>query len=228
MAAPDPWITTHPSLRHLVPPETHSSSRGGDQAGHDLTAPSRRATVMDLRKIFVTQDGLRHRPGAFWKMVQFVADGGFWTEAQHAIYSAARSITHCFQPIELVLTEDGNCYLHDGHHRCAATWLGGRAYLYPDEYRLHRRTYAWYQEVNPDAGYFLAFDPRTQVRNADLRPAQREAHTQFRVSSAAFEAWRTTRADSYRRRRVHRTVPDFASALFDEVTPTSAQAGGDP
>ncbi|HEU5458581.1 MAG TPA: hypothetical protein VFU68_08175 [Terracidiphilus sp.] len=170
-------------------------------------------TLTPLHNLLVTQHGLRHPHPVLRQMVRYVARGGFWTVDRLAQHLTAFSPPRPSSLIELVRVEDGNCYVHNGHHRCAATWLGGRTYLRSDEYQLHERTYSWYMEANPECGYFLTFDPRLHVRNADFLSLQREAQRRFQVDRVAGERWRRMNVDSYRRRRVLQTVPEFAQSV---------------
>lgn len=66
--------------------------------------------------------------------------------------------------ISIVQFPDGVLGIHDGHHRCVGTLLGGRNYLYPSEYELYHRSYEDYMHTNLDAGWITPFDPRTEIR----------------------------------------------------------------
>lgn len=72
------------------------------------------------------------------------------------------------KPIEVSVFEDGRRYVHNGHHRVVAVHLAGRAALLPTEYAERAWTYAEYAAWNPTAGWVTPFDPRTEMRVADL------------------------------------------------------------
>jgi hypothetical protein len=165
-----------------------------------------------LKDLWVTQHGLRYSKAVLQLMTRHVAEGGFWTADQIARHHAALALPEPPQLIELVRVEDGNSFVHDGHHRCTSVWLAGRPYLRADEYHLTERTYAWYLESNPDAGYFLTFDPRIHVRSADFLSFQREAQARFQSDRSTGEKWRSANEAGYLRRRVLTTVPQFARA----------------
>jgi hypothetical protein len=112
--------------------------------------------------ITITQNGIRN-PDQLSKMVEFVRSGGFFNlEALQLHRPDARKI------IQLPQFPDGKIYLHDGHHRTASIWLGGRNYLREDEYRLYNETYERYMELNPSEDWYTPFDPRTEVRLPDF------------------------------------------------------------
>lgn len=163
-----------------------------------------------LKDLAVTQDGLRHSRDSLRAMVRFVAEGGFWTADELAKHHAAFSLPGPPELIELVSVEDGRCYVHNGHHRAVATWLGGRFHLRENEYQLLDRTYEWFLESNPETGYFLTFDPRIHVRRAEFRTVQREVRSRFEADPVAAETWRAENTDRYRCGRAIRTVPALA------------------
>jgi hypothetical protein len=169
--------------------------------------------VILLQDLLVTQYGLRHSHDVLQQMVRHVAKGGFWTADRLEECETTLSLPGQFRPIEISLMEDGTRYLHDGHHRCVSTWLGGRTYLRADEYVLNERTYRWYVKSNPESGYYLAFDPRIHVRSADFLSFQREAQARFQTNPLAGENWRRANEAGYLRRRVLKTVPDLARAI---------------
>lgn len=71
--------------------------------------------------------------------------------------------------IQISEFEDGDRYIHDGHHRTLSIYMGGRDEIYASEYEINRWTYEQYLEVNFNLNWVTPFDPRTEVRCADLR-----------------------------------------------------------
>lgn len=72
-----------------------------------------------LKNLHVMQNDLRH-----WQslptMVGHVNVDGFWTQAAR-IQFASDNLLKVSPSIQLVRFEDGEVYIHDGHHRCAST-----------------------------------------------------------------------------------------------------------
>lgn len=73
------------------------------------------------------------------------------------------------RPIDLSRFEDGQIYVHNGHHRVVACLMGERLELEDDEYKITDWKYAKYLEVNFDAHFVTPFDPLTEVRKADFK-----------------------------------------------------------
>lgn len=118
---------------------------------------------MNLEQIKVTQDGFRLSTEAVLKMVEYVRNGGKYTEAAMRSYNP-KSVNL----IAITQFEDGDLYLRDGLHRVASIYLAGRPMLYEDEYVIEHMTYSMYNEINLAVGYVTPFDPRTEVRLANF------------------------------------------------------------
>lgn len=77
-----------------------------------------------------------------------------------------------FALVRLTRFEDGELYVHDGHHRCVAAYL--HHYLHQNtpplnlEFSITEWTYADYNTINIEAGYTTPFDVKTEVRVADF------------------------------------------------------------
>ena len=69
---------------------------------------------------------------------------------------------------------DDRMMIRDGHHRCLATYIGGRTYLRHDEYSVETYTYEMYAEINFEAGFVTPFDPHTEVRVPDFTAFRQE------------------------------------------------------
>lgn len=111
-----------------------------------------------LSGLVVTQNALRNIE-QIGGMMQHIINNGRWTKDALTSWGGTHN-----NLISIVQFSDGVKGIHDGHHRCVATLLGGRNYLYPSEYELCHRSYADYMCVNLDAGWITPFDPRTEVR----------------------------------------------------------------
>ena len=121
---------------------------------------------LDLNKLYVMQDGVRAAeqiPG----MIEFVKKGGVWTLQNLQHYANQHSLKP--SPImEISLFPDGKLMIHDGHHRAIATYLGGRTFLYPSEFWIRNWTYEDYTGINFAARWVTPFDPRTDLRSAEI------------------------------------------------------------
>lgn len=165
---------------------------------------------MNLEKLLVTQDGLRH-----WASVQEMADyvrsGGFWTADYLAKFSRQYKLSRTSPVIALSRFEDGLVYVHDGHHRCVATYLGGRNYLREDEYGLTDWLYSQYTETNHRNGWYTPFDPRTHLRTANFANFKRQARRLYTADPVHAEEWVRENASLYLSAgRAVTTVADLA------------------
>jgi hypothetical protein len=133
------------------------------------TNPSR----IDVAELVPMQDGFRRSIATLQKMLDFVRGGGKYDPETLQKRDSGR-----VAPIVLNRFENGRIFLHDGLHR-AATILAGResGSLYADEYRIDSYSYQEYDEINLAAGYLTPFDPRREVRVADLRNFQTRARS---------------------------------------------------
>lgn len=123
---------------------------------------------IDIAALIPMQDGFRRSIHTLRKMLEFVRQGGMYDPDTLRCRESGR-----MAPVVLNRFEDGKIYIHDGVHR-AATILAGRegAVLQAEEYRIDSYSYREYDEINIDAGYLTPFDPRQEVRVADLRRFQ--------------------------------------------------------
>jgi hypothetical protein len=116
---------------------------------------------MYIDKLIPTQQGLRQ---TITQMVKFIKCCGIWDQ------KALNDYSHSFAPlISLSIFPDDKVYVHDGHHRLVATILGGRDFIYPQEYVLQEWTYEQYLEINLAVGWVTPYDPRTHCRKSDFR-----------------------------------------------------------
>lgn len=73
------------------------------------------------------------------------------------------------KPIDLSRFEDGQIYVHNGHHRVVACLMGERLELADDEYKITEWKYARYLEINFEVHFVTPFDPLTEVRKANFK-----------------------------------------------------------
>lgn len=110
---------------------------------------------MKIENLILMQDGLRLPRGEIFRMKYHVETGG--------------KFVSCDKPIAIVDFGDSLFYLRDGLHRCASIYLGRPdKFLYENEYVIENMTYEKYMEINWSVDYYTPFDPRTEVRIADL------------------------------------------------------------
>src|SRR5215813_11595598 len=128
---------------------------------------------LQLDTLGIMHDEIRHKHQVV-EMSWLVRDGLFWTQD---VLCAHADKYHTLVPrlIAIARFPDGRMMIRDGHHRCLATYLGGRAYLRHDEYRIEVYTYEMYAEINFVAGFVTPFDPRTEVRIPDFGSFRQEA-----------------------------------------------------
>lgn len=158
------------------------------------------------------QNDLRHWDD-MGEMVAFVKGGGFWTQEYLTEYSDKNKLSRVSPLIAISRFEDGVHYLHDGHHRSAATWLGGRDYLAPNEYVIFPWTYDEYLEIAPQNNWYTPFDPRIHVRTADFSKFKTEAKKRFQIDSKEAIKWLYEHLDDFRTTRTIRSIPELAEVV---------------
>src|SRR5215813_1415080 len=127
---------------------------------------------LQLDTLGIMHDEIRHKHQVV-AMSWLVRDGLFWTRDVLRAH-ADKHHTPVPRPIAIARFPDGRMMIRDGHHRCLATYIGGRAYLRHDEYVVEEYTYEMYTEINFEAGFVTPFDPRTEVRVSDLTEFRQE------------------------------------------------------
>lgn len=131
--------------------------------------------MIQIADLIVMQEELTERD-QFCEMVNFVKSGGFFTKTaleQHESKSSRTTLKELqnypkVRLISITKFEDGQMFIHDGHHRTGSVWAGGREYLRDDEYVINEMRYSQYDEVNPDASFVTPFIPEFEVRLADF------------------------------------------------------------
>jgi hypothetical protein len=169
--------------------------------------------MIKLADLWAMQEDLRH-----WNhlgdMVEYVKRGEFWTPEYLKQYSEAKGLPRVSPLIALSRFEDGVTYIHDGHHRSVATWLGGREYLREDEYHLTEWKYSQYLEIAPENGWYTPFDPIRHVRTADFAAFKQEARDRFQANEEEARQWVLENVERFRRPRNVCRLPDMAAEVW--------------
>ena len=169
-----------------------------------------------LHSLKVMQADLRH-----WdhmdEMISFVKKGGFWTQEYLEQYSKEQNLSRVSPIISISRFEDGWDFLHDGHHRCVATWLAGRDYLRSDEFVLTNWVYEDYLEIAPHNNWYTPFHPKTHVRTADFAEFKAKAKERFAKDPHAAVDWVYEHFDEFRTERLIETVPELASLIKQKM-----------
>ena len=119
---------------------------------------------MHVNQLLLIQDGFRRSTKTVQAMIRFVAEGGKYDADTLAARPSGRA-----KLMVINRFEDGRFCVHDGLHRAASIFLGRPSGLLTEsEYEIQEFTYDQYNEINLEAKYFTPFDPRTEVRVADL------------------------------------------------------------
>lgn len=116
---------------------------------------------MLIRELVVTQNRLRNTD-QIAAMVEFVRQGGRFT-SDAMLASAIQSGSRASGPI--AISQIGRTrFVHDGHHRLVAIFLGGRDYVCHEEFTTTKRAWADYWVANPPSGWLTPFDPGDECR----------------------------------------------------------------
>lgn len=128
--------------------------------------------MITVDELQVTQRNIRN-PEQLARMTAFVRDGGFFTKN---CLSKHQSRGKTSPLIEITQFEDGQYFLHDGHHRAAAIVLGGREFIDNTEYRIRHFTYDEYIHPNLAVEWWTPFDPRIELRLSDTSSFKNMLH----------------------------------------------------
>ena len=142
---------------------------------------------LQLDTLGIMHDEIRHMHQVV-EMARLVRAGLLWTRDVLRAYADAHGMPMA-PLIAIARFPDGWMMIRDGHHRCLATYLGGRAYLRHDEYRIEEYTYEMYAQINFVAGFVTPFDPRTEVRIPDFGSFRQEALRLYACSPEAAVAF---------------------------------------
>ncbi len=122
---------------------------------------------MKIDKLRVTQSGLRNTHQVPL-MIKFVEDGGRFNQESLDAYHSSYPQSYCSPLIKIAKFSDGEEFIADGHHRIAAIKLGGRDFLYNDEFQVSKWTYDEYLDINFNQNWVTPFDPRKDFRYPDF------------------------------------------------------------
>lgn len=152
----------------------------------------------------------------FAGMIEFVAAGGFFTETAILEFAQKNTLSRSLgtkpKLINIPVFEDGKKFIHDGHHRTAAIFLGGRDYLSEDEYKISNMLYSQYDEINPVVGFVTPFNPIAEIRKDDFGDFKNTAMKLF-ADGRADEAITYIR----RNKRMY-AVPRIVSGIHELVS----------
>lgn len=128
---------------------------------------------MFLKDLMVMQSGLRNID-QIEGMIDFVEKGGFWTNEVLKHYALENNRKVC-PLIEIVCFPNNQYMIHDGTHRSVSIYLAGRNYLRFDEYLVKKWTYQNYLEISFENNWVTPFDPRTEIKIADIGEFKKKA-----------------------------------------------------
>lgn len=164
-----------------------------------------------LKDLRVMQNDLRQHN--MTDMVAFVKKSGFWTQECLKLFSQNKKLTRVSPLIAISRFEDGLDFLHDGHHRCVATWLAGREYLAPEEFQITFWKYDDYLDISPQNNWYTPFNPKTHVRTADFAKFKAEAKERFQEDQKSAVDWLYEHLDDFRTIRTVNNVPELAATI---------------
>jgi hypothetical protein len=166
--------------------------------------------MLSLSNLWVMQENLRQTN--LLEMIKHVRQGGLWDIEYLTKYSQKNSLSRISPLIQISRFEDNLLYLHDGHHRCVATWLAGRHHLEDSEYQIRDWTYTSYLEINHDNGWYTPFDPRIHVRAADFANFKKQARNKFLLNEDAVK-WIESNYDCFRHPRRLNYLPELTKIV---------------
>lgn len=171
--------------------------------------------VFYLNNLKVMQADLR-----YWDqmpdMIAYVKSGGLWIQENLEQYSKQKKLARISPLITISEFEDNAHFLHDGHHRCVATWLAGRKFLYPQEFQMNSWLYDDYLEIAPHNNWYTPFNPKTHVRTADFAKFKIEAKERFSKDPIEAVDWLYQHLEDFRTIRKINYVADLAAFFIKQ------------
>lgn len=162
---------------------------------------------ISLKTLNVMQEDLRHWNDIF-DMSYFVSNGGIWNKNTLENYSLKNTLEN-YSLIVISVFEDGQKYIHDGLHRCVATYLGGRDFLYPEEYKIKEWKYKDYTDFAPENEWYTPFDPRTHLRIANLKEFKEKVKELCEKDKKKALEWIESNSLLYKHLRKFLTLEEF-------------------
>ncbi len=167
---------------------------------------------LQLDTLGIMHDEIRHVHQVV-EMARLVRDGLFWTRDVLHAYANAHGVPVA-PLIAIAHFPDDWLMIRDGHHRCLATYLGGRTYLRHDEYSIEEYTYEMYAEINFEAGFVTPFDPRAEVRLPDFGSFRQKVFRLYARSPEAAVAFIRRNKSRYARPRRYYTLSQMAEHVW--------------
>ena len=169
-----------------------------------------------LENLMVMQDDLRH-PAQIPEMIEFVRQGGFWTQDVLANYAKNNQLTRICPLKEIIEFPDKKYMTHDGHHRLVSVYLGGRDYIREDEFVIKNWTYDDYLEINFPNNWVTPFDPRTEIRLAEIGKFKKHALDLSKKSPEEAMNFIASNKSSYAKERNVFTIKCLADLYLKEI-----------
>jgi hypothetical protein len=180
--------------------------------------------LLQLDMLGIMHDEIRHKHQVV-TMSWLVRDGLFWTRDVLRAH-ADKHHTPVPRLIAIAHFPDGRMMIRDGHHRCLATYLGGRSCLRHDEYIVETYTYEMYAEINFEAGFVTPFDPRTEVRVPDFTAFRQEVFRLYAHNPEAAVAFIRQNKSRYARSHTRSNLAQLAEHVRQSAI-TEGIARGD-
>ena len=164
----------------------------------------------------VMQDDLRH-PAQIPEMINFVKQGGFWTQRVLTDYAEKNQLTRICPLKEIIEFPDKKYMTHDGHHRLVSIFLGGRDYIREDEFVIKNWTYEDYLEINFSNNWVTPFDPRIEIRLAEIGKFKKHALDLSKTSVQESIDFIQSNKETYAKKRTVFTVQCLAELYLKEI-----------
>jgi len=170
--------------------------------------------LLNLDQLYVSQEQVREKK-ALIGMIRFVKSGLLWTKEQLASYHFEEK-THIAGGDLIAISRfpDGFMLVHDGHHRCVATYLASRNELHNEEYAIKDWRYEDYTVIEFKNCWVTPFDPRIECRLANFWPFKQKVLQIYKDEGEEKAIWWIkNNKEQYCHQRTINTVPDLANCL---------------
>jgi hypothetical protein len=121
---------------------------------------------INLATLQITQHGLRNT-NQLKNMVEFVKRHGYFDQNAMSAFHVCDGRPDVPSLIHIADIK-GQLFIHDGHHRAMAAYLGGRHHIFDKEFCIFEYSWEDYLKPNLDKQWHTPFDPRTEVRLTDM------------------------------------------------------------